>query len=803
MRIPLAALLPVVYCQIVIGADHAVVIHVDKTVGKLSTSYHGVNYCAFWDNAQGSAGSRNALKRAGVQILRYPGGVPGNYLDWAKTQGSWAGTNTDSLWNYAKSVGAKLMLQTNPYKSKINDAGDTNDPSGAHAAEWVTYCKSKGIDAPFWEIGNEPEGEKPISWNYPTMDSVLLKEYLDRFNEQAAAIHAANPDVTVMGPASANTWYWWAQGLLEVFLRYCDKNCDAVSLHWYGDGTTYDAIVGTAQSWYQNMQFIRSKTRKPIYITEWNNHGSNGNINTTIGNALVNADIIGVFTRTGVAGYTFFGPIHGANNGGYGAWGLLYGSGEPKPLDAPTPAYFIFPLWTHMGNSVLEVTNPGDTVRTLSAYANKKDDGTVQVMLINKSDSRGVTIAFTGLDPAGKKVMRYELKSANGTPTDDNILYNGLANPMPATQDLPMPSEQSCNGDSMAITLPPYSITELDFLTAPDSIGLSISNFAVSPTVVMLGAVTTITFTAEASQRNGTITSAIIDLSAIGGSAAQTMGPGASIGKYIYQTTVPAGTTAGAKTFSLTVTDNAGNKRTAYAVVSVKEPKKEFIIYTDASSIAGFGWEANGKLVEKTSGGQEGSKYYDFTYTIATGYSGCGMLLYSWGKTLDPDGYKSIRFAYRGPASSLVFQYPGGATSKQVPVPAATVWTMVDLPISSFGPCTPIDCINIIVGGTDGTTGTIGIDNIRLVPENSAVRSYAASSLPSTVKILDVSSSRGCAWLRTTMSGHVSIFTPSGRMIVTKDLAARCPARLTLSPGVYLVSFRHGDKSAVRRIHVW
>jgi hypothetical protein len=448
------------------GADHSVTVNAGTVVRTLPSAFHGVNYVAFWDNQQRSAGSREALRRSGVQIIRYPGGVPGNYMDWAKIPGSWAGTDSDSLWAYAKAVGARLMMQTNPFASKVNDAGTVNDPSGKHVADWVTYCKNKGIDAPFWEVGNEPEGEAPVSWNYPKLDSTLIKGYLTAYNDQAPAMKTADGSIQVMGPVSANTWYWWAQGFLEVFKRFCDKNADAISLHWYGDGSTYDAIAGLAQQWYPAMAYIRSVTAKPVFITEWNNHGANGNINTTIGSAVVNADIIGVFARTGVSGHAWFGCIHGASNGGYGAWGILYGSGEPKPLDTPTPGYFILPLWAKMGPSVLGVTNPADTQKVLTAYAHKKNDGSVQVMLINKSTLRSVEVKFSGFDPTGKKVMVYELKPANGANDDMNVVYNNKLNPSPSTEDLPQPSEQTCTAASLTVTLPAYSITVLDFLSA-------------------------------------------------------------------------------------------------------------------------------------------------------------------------------------------------------------------------------------------------------------------------------------------------------------------------------------------------
>lgn len=273
----------------------------------------------------------------------------------------------------------------------------------------------------------------------------------------------ANQSIQVMGPSAANVWYWWHQHELELFLKFCDKNTDAVSLHWYGSGTTYSDIVSFAQSWYSNWNYIHSVTGKPVYITEWNNHGSDGNINTTFGNAIVNADVIGAFARTGVAGHCFFGCIHGATNGGSGAWGILYGNGESKPLDTPTPSYYVFPIWTKMGTQVLSVASTADSLKVLGAYAHKRNDGSVQVMLINKSAQTTVDINLTGVDPTGHHAKIYELKPVTDTLSTD-VIYNGTVDPNPSgAADLPAPWDSICKGPTTTRTLPAFSITMIDF----------------------------------------------------------------------------------------------------------------------------------------------------------------------------------------------------------------------------------------------------------------------------------------------------------------------------------------------------
>jgi hypothetical protein len=456
------------FCIIVPGfpADHTVTVNYNTVLFTNDTFYHGVNFVAFWDAAEGSAGSREALRRAGIHFIRFPGGEPGNWYDWAKAT-TWTKTTTDSLWKYAKAVGAKLVLQTNPTSNNVNDAKETNDPSAAHVAAWVDYCKTGGVDAPLWEIGNEPEGFGG-TWAQNDWDSTKLKWYFNKFNEQAPAMKLKQPSIKVLGPVSANTWYWWGIHELPMFLKFCDAKADAISLHWYPYGSQYpgwDNVKSLAQGWQACMDFVRTCTGKPVYITEWAAHADNpGGIKTTMALALASADIIGAFAKSGVAGHCWFGDMHH-----YLGWSFLYGPGEPKPLDTPLPCYYILPLWTKMGNQVLSLASTADSANVLSAYSHKKKNGSVQVMLINKSASLSVDVKFNGYDPAGKTVSVYELKGSGGGVWDTSIVYNGSPNPNASVADLPAPASAVYASAAYTRTLAPYSITVLDF-GAPSSV---------------------------------------------------------------------------------------------------------------------------------------------------------------------------------------------------------------------------------------------------------------------------------------------------------------------------------------------
>jgi hypothetical protein len=484
------------------AADANLTVNYSTVVRTLPADFHGVNYVAFWDAVQGSVGSREALRRAaGAHYIRFPGGAPADWIDWANPYADgWSSTSTADLWNYAAPIGARLILQTNP------TSNHNNNPSGTHAADWLTYCVNNSIDVALWEIGNEPDLVLVNDFDYPAM-----QWYFDKFNEHAAAIHARLPGTKVAGPVGANAWFWWGLHSLQMFIERCGANADAVSLHWYYTGAdpTYDQIKIAAQNWQPNMDYIRSVTTKPLYITEWNSMGFNDNsdVNKWAGLCLANSDVIGAFAKSGVQGHTMFGCIHNVHHN----WGILAGQGDYRAQDSPSPNYFVLPLWSKMGDRVLNVSNSADPNNVVSAWAHKKSNGDVQVMLINKATgSRTAAVSFTGFDPTGKTVQIDELRSSSGAASFD-VYYNGVFNPQPATADLPASTSTTSSGATFNRTLPAISVTVLNFINSGGGgTPTFTSSASPNPSSIPAGGATTITLTITCTA--GSLTGGLIDL---------------------------------------------------------------------------------------------------------------------------------------------------------------------------------------------------------------------------------------------------------------------------------------------------
>jgi hypothetical protein len=485
------------------AADVTLTVDYNTVVRTMAADFHGVNYVAYWDNIQGSTGSREALRRAGgaVDFVRFPGGAPADWYDWANPLADgWSSTTPLALWNYANAAGAKVIFQTNP------TSNHNNNPSGTHAADWVTYCVNNGINAPLWEVGNEPDLNLVNDWDFATM-----QWYFDKFNEQAPAMRARNASIKVLGPVGANAWYWWGRHSLEMFLQRCGNNADGISLHWYytGGDPTYDQIKVAAQNWQANMNYIRSVTTKPLYITEWNAMGFNDNsdVNKWAGLCLANTDVIGIFAKSGVAGHTMFGCIHGVHHN----WGILAGSGDYRGADSASPNYYTLPLWSKMGDRVLNLSNNSDPANVISAWSHKKSNGDVQVMIINKATvAKSVDVGFTGFNAAGKTVRITELRSSNGSGTSWDIYYNGVFNPTPATGDLPGDTSTTSSGSTFNRSVPAVSVTVLNFINSGGAPPTFTTTATPAPANVVKGATTTITLSVTCS--GGSLTGGIVDL---------------------------------------------------------------------------------------------------------------------------------------------------------------------------------------------------------------------------------------------------------------------------------------------------
>ncbi len=451
------------------GAPATILVAPSAVTRVIPADFFGINEVGFWDTAQGSAASARALAQTPIRTVRFPGGAPADWYDWQQPYyKGWSSTAPRDLWRYARSFGAtRVVFETNYQGHLPNPPGRSyavNSP--ANAAAWVADNRAAGRQADM-EVGNEEDMTLLHSADDPAYGA-----YVAAFNAQARAMHRADPGARVLGPTGTNEYQWWALDGLGAFLQGAGNRSgtgqvDGVSLHFYKGSSWFDAR-GVAQYWLapggpwaaiERMIRQHDTRQLPVYITEWNIgvSSANNSFNATLGHALATADMVGAFARSGVAGEDYF-TTHGANG-----WGLLYGPGESRPVDSPTPTYYAMALWGHMGPRLVDLAQSADAGTVLSAYATTRADGSVQVLAINKRRATcPVRVVLDGATPRGHRLRVYSLRGAAGGVQALDALYDGAVMPTPR-QPLPGPRDAGLvRGDSVVYSVPAYSAVVLD-----------------------------------------------------------------------------------------------------------------------------------------------------------------------------------------------------------------------------------------------------------------------------------------------------------------------------------------------------
>lgn len=433
-------------------------------------AFDGVNMVALWNETNDDPGTVKAFDVMGQKVIRFPGGVPAEWYDWERPLDSGMTVlSPQRIWNMARSGGASLIFQTNAATFKTAMSGGKPyhlDNSGAHAAAWVKAAKAAGMQVAYWEIGNEPEMDAPDKAK--GSDDSVYRWYNAKFAEQARAIKAAVPSARVMGPASANEWYWWHQENLAKFLaaegnRHGTGLVDAVSIHWYPYQSEQAWTIARGdpeREWPRAMDAIEgmigaADTRNlPVYVTEWNFEGGSADMGgTKLANALGAADCLGEFRETGVAGEEYFCLQH-LDHG----WGVLASKNDKWPLNYPSPTYFALKMGAMMLPREYSVSCDADRADEMSAYASGDGAGHRIVMLINKTDVvKTANIRFAAARGGTAKV--YTLTGANGRINDSEPLYNGR--PW-VSWDTPLapPRRQSA---SAPVRLAPFSMDIVEY----------------------------------------------------------------------------------------------------------------------------------------------------------------------------------------------------------------------------------------------------------------------------------------------------------------------------------------------------
>lgn len=445
--------------SVVRGAQPSEVsVNVEARLGTLSRFAVGANAAA-WDSNLVDPELPGLLSRAGIQVMRYPGGSTADNYHWLSNSpddpnigGTDPAANFDAYMSVVRATGAQAMITVN-YGSG----------TPAEAADWVRYANRGGrhyrgpvptypgasatahnYGIRYWEVGNElyGDGTYGATWevNHKSHDPTT---YANGVVSYSAAMKAVDPHIKVGavltapgnwpdGQVSAASPEPWNDTVLPIACQAIDF----VAIHWYAQGPTGEsdaALLAAPQDGAATpvsftpgiptmMAALKSKLTQhcgsradviQIMVTETNSVSYNpGKQTTSLVNALFLADQVMTWLENGVTNVDWWAihnsPFDGNNDpslygsyafGDYGilSRGLTSANGAVEPeAETKFPAYYGLEMLSRLGHSAgSELVSATSSTPLVAVHAVKQVNGKTHVLLINKDSSAARTVSVS------------------------------------------------------------------------------------------------------------------------------------------------------------------------------------------------------------------------------------------------------------------------------------------------------------------------------------------------------------------------------------------------------------------------
>lgn len=440
--------------------------------------WEGLN-TAIWDGNLAKKMTQTLLQDLGTTVLRFPGGSVSDEYHWASNRSL---TNTWQ-WNtsfhqfapMAKVVGADVIVTVNY---------GTGTP--AEAAAWVRDSNiTNHYGFRYWEVGNENYGTWETDTNVqphePYTYATRAAAYFQQMKAADPTIRIGVPVVdgensfdngytghTVVNPRTGAKVNGWTPIMLAR-LKALGVVPDFLVYHSYPEysGSESDPLLlQYATQWARAAADIRQQVKDyygaggdtiELLVTENNsNSGNQGKQSTSLVNGLYLADSLGQLSRTEFNSFVWWDLRNGADTTG-SMDPTLYGwrkVGDLGIVDATTntyPTYYAYKLmhqFFYQGVSVLPSTSDHWSV---SSYAVRDTNGSVQLLVINKNPSatNHVTVSLGGFTPlTNAAVTQYGVLQDSAV--RDHTGWIGLAT-----------NSVTGVGTNFTLAFPPYSLTLL------------------------------------------------------------------------------------------------------------------------------------------------------------------------------------------------------------------------------------------------------------------------------------------------------------------------------------------------------
>jgi len=332
-----------------------------------------------------------------------------------------------------------------------------------NAVGLATYARNSAIPVSRHELGEEPDGQR-----------IDPKDFAALYAQVSRGIRNSVP-VAVMGgpsfvtldvePGDDQTYRfdkrWWVRDFLgELRRRQQASDFRFLSFEWYPfddvDGKETDQLPKSAGMLRRTMESMRC-FRLPLVISEFNYSVFPCRQEVDLAGALLNAETAAQFLCGGGDAAYYYGYEPNKLEGSSGSWGnqlmLLEGSKGVTPIATYHALRLVNYEWMDPRgglHQVLQVRIAGDRKRMISAFAVKRPDGQISLLVINKGAKDPLKLRVQGLGKNTRVLTSYSAKQyqwesagASGHP---------LLNLKPSSVTV------ACD---QAITIPPWSLVVL------------------------------------------------------------------------------------------------------------------------------------------------------------------------------------------------------------------------------------------------------------------------------------------------------------------------------------------------------
>ena len=409
---------------------------------------------------------------SGATVVRMPGGSWSSSYDWLACENgdadgcfwTWAAkpsdyasflraTGLEGMWtvsfNETSQQAAALVAYFNGTVDDTRVIGvDRAGTDWGTVGQWASLRAEHGNVEPqpidLWEVGNEVYGAKPVAgtqcsefgwedvWTCDGDAYINGDDQHDGFVAIREAMQAVDPTILVGAVGISGRQSEWSNFGNEV-IDGAKGALDFYVVHDYGFNSAPsvdDVFSRPLDNWpglltdaREALAIANPSATVPIAITEYNMFAfQDGDTDAAMSKAISAfyiADTIGQMAELGVPIANQWNLLNGPS-----ATGSDYGMIDAD-TGAPHPQFFALALWSRIGDELLSIDAGFDPATSLGAYAGRSADGTINVLVINKS-SDPVTATMTIDGVSGSMDATADVMSATAVDAA-TVSWNGAA----------------------------------------------------------------------------------------------------------------------------------------------------------------------------------------------------------------------------------------------------------------------------------------------------------------------------------------------------------------------------------------